>query len=78
MNTFEGIRYPIDSAEINKHQIGFSLSSDEGMLSGHNLSNYLSRAELEEISEGLIRVYASQHKTRLFNLLTSSILLLNF
>lgn len=28
MNTFEGIRYPIDSAEINKHQIGFSLSSD--------------------------------------------------
>ena len=32
MNTFEGIRYPIDSAEINKHQIGFSLSSDEGML----------------------------------------------
>ena len=32
MSKFEGIRYPIDSAEINKHQIGFSLSSDEGML----------------------------------------------
>jgi len=32
MNTFEGIRYPIGSAVINKHQIGFSLSSDEGML----------------------------------------------
>ena len=32
MNTFEGIRYPIGSAEINKHQIGFGLSSDEGML----------------------------------------------
>ena len=32
MNKFEGIRYPIGSVEINKHQIGFSLSSDEGML----------------------------------------------
>jgi hypothetical protein len=32
MNKFEGIRYPIGSAEINMHQIGFSLSSDEGML----------------------------------------------
>ena len=32
MNTFEGIRYPIDSAEINNHQIGIILSSDEGML----------------------------------------------
>ena len=28
------------------------------------MSNYLSRAELEEISEGLIRVYASQHKNK--------------
>ena len=28
------------------------------------MSNYLSRAELEEISEGLIRVYAAQHKNK--------------
>ena len=28
------------------------------------MSNYLSRADLEEISEGLIRVYASQHKNK--------------
>ncbi len=32
LTELEGIRYPIGSAEINKHQIGFSLSSDEGML----------------------------------------------
>lgn len=34
MRKFEGIRYPIlGSAEINKHQIGLSLSTaDEGML----------------------------------------------
>ena len=28
------------------------------------MSNFLSRAELEEISEGLIRVYAAQHKNK--------------
>lgn len=32
MNNFEGIRYPIGSAVIYKHQIGHSLSSDAGML----------------------------------------------
>lgn len=34
MNKLEGIRYPmiIDSAEINMHQVGFTLFPDEVML----------------------------------------------
>lgn len=28
---------------------------------GHNLTNYMSRAEIEEVSEGLIKVYAQQY-----------------
>ncbi len=31
---------------------------------GHNLSMYMSRAELEEISEGLIKVYARRYRNR--------------
>ncbi len=61
MKTFEGIRYLInlDSAEIKQNFAG-----QGGVGGGHNLSIYMSRAELEEISEGLITAYANQFSNR--------------
>ena len=67
MRTLEGIRYLInlDSAEIQQNFAGGVAPPDkvesEG---GHNLSIYMSRAELEEISEGLITAYANKFSNR--------------
>ncbi len=67
MRTLEGIRYLInlDSAEIQQNFAGRSCTAGQGGVGGgHNLSIYMSRAELEEISEGLITAYANKFSNR--------------
>lgn len=67
MRTLEGIRYLInlDSAEIQQNFAGGVAPPGQGGVGGgHNLSIYMSRAELEEISEGLITAYANKFSNR--------------
>ena len=42
------------------------------------MSNYLSRAELEEISEGLISVYAAKHRNKVIQSIDIEHFITNF
>lgn len=42
------------------------------------MSNYMSRAEIEEISEGLIKLYAQNTEIKLFSTLTLNTSLQSF
>ena len=67
MRTLEGIRYLInlDSAEIQQNFAGGVAPPDKVESEvDTTLSIYMSRAELEEISEGLITAYANKFSNR--------------
>ena len=66
MRTLEGIRYLINwiVRKYNRTCRRSCTTGQGGVGGGHNLSIYMSRAELEEISEGLITAYANKFSNR--------------